>query len=1046
MTTKQVRFRKGTTAEHANFIGAIAEVTVDTTKNTLRVHDNTTTGGHVIATEAFVNGVFDGVVDLINAGGSGGGVGPQGPAGPTGATGPQGPQGATGPQGPAGPIGATGPQGPAGQGSNNPADRLVNGDLEAILDASGTLNTPLLIPTQFTAVLDSGHMTRNVGLTDTPWQFEVQFQVDQNGSVQTMMDNPFPNPVNPGYISGDEFTFVEADHGIPGYTFTLVVNDVVLPGGAGWTANVAVSQPPAYPSTVKSLGAIKLTADTKSWTLGTDGFVTLPGGAKITTNGTSVDLVPGAEGYAELASNNGDNYVWVDDNGAYIVTNAVNSFKQWTFGEDGNLALPVGGDIVDSEGASVLVPGPQGPAGPIGATGPQGDPGPTGATGATGPQGEQGVAGNNGSPGSQGEPGPAGATGATGPQGAAGLQGLQGPAGPQGNKGDTGEQGVSVTLKGTKALIADLPNSGQTAGDAWIVTESNGGDLFFWNVTEGTWDNVGKIVGPQGNPGIQGPQGEQGPPGNDGAEGPTGATGPQGETGATGPQGDTGPQGVPGSTGAQGNDGPMGPPGNDGPMGPPGSTWLSSTGLAPQPGINPGDQYLDSDTGNVYQWDGETWIYTGNIKGPAGADGSAGFDQSVNTSDAVQFNGLTLTKGDGADGSNGFVQARFTYNGSTEFEHQIRTRHNDQDYAGNAFDFYTNANQVVEGSPQTNDPVHGLTIQSGSVGINGITNPQYTLDVSGDAGVDNLQVKSGGGVQFNDYSSQITESRPGSSYTFPAVNTVAVTGAGLDAKLNVQFAAGDPEYGVTTNDGGTYTYFVGDQLKVTGDLLGGTTPANDLIVEVTATYFDVAPGAVYSVAVVSGTPPTYIDGLHIRNNNNEWTFGETGDLVLRQGGIKFADGTLQTTASSSSSNADSITNNGYSLSIQSDGAVQLPNFVKQHTHGSVTCNSGIDTVIYTGSNQYQHTFKLLLKVEGHETNPSEPFDTQSTEMIIAKSFRSNTVVASVYGVVHTSVAPLATFTAQWNPSINRVEVLCRPTSLTYGVEVRTFATEIATSD
>lgn len=156
-------------------------------------------------------------------------------------------------------------------------------------DKSGTITTPLMLPLSFTAVLDSAHMTRNVALTDTPWQFAVQFQVNPDGTVQTMMDSPFPNPVNPGYVSGDEFTFLEADHGIPGYTFTIILNDVVLPGGAGWTANPAVSQPPAYPSTVKSLGAVKVTADAKSWTFGTGGKLTLPAGGDIVDSfGTSV--------------------------------------------------------------------------------------------------------------------------------------------------------------------------------------------------------------------------------------------------------------------------------------------------------------------------------------------------------------------------------------------------------------------------------------------------------------------------------------------------------------------------------------------------------------------------------------------------------------------------------------------------------------------------------------------------------------------------------------------------------------------------------------
>lgn len=43
--TKRVRLRKGTEQEHVNFAGVLAEVTIDTTKKTLRVHDGVTLGG-----------------------------------------------------------------------------------------------------------------------------------------------------------------------------------------------------------------------------------------------------------------------------------------------------------------------------------------------------------------------------------------------------------------------------------------------------------------------------------------------------------------------------------------------------------------------------------------------------------------------------------------------------------------------------------------------------------------------------------------------------------------------------------------------------------------------------------------------------------------------------------------------------------------------------------------------------------------------------------------------------------------------------------------
>lgn len=42
---KQVRFRRGTTAQHATFTGADGEVTVDTSKKVLVIHDGVTAGG-----------------------------------------------------------------------------------------------------------------------------------------------------------------------------------------------------------------------------------------------------------------------------------------------------------------------------------------------------------------------------------------------------------------------------------------------------------------------------------------------------------------------------------------------------------------------------------------------------------------------------------------------------------------------------------------------------------------------------------------------------------------------------------------------------------------------------------------------------------------------------------------------------------------------------------------------------------------------------------------------------------------------------------------
>ena len=51
----QVQFRRGTTGEHSAFTGAVGEVTVDTEKKTVCIHDASTLGGFPLLREDFSN-------------------------------------------------------------------------------------------------------------------------------------------------------------------------------------------------------------------------------------------------------------------------------------------------------------------------------------------------------------------------------------------------------------------------------------------------------------------------------------------------------------------------------------------------------------------------------------------------------------------------------------------------------------------------------------------------------------------------------------------------------------------------------------------------------------------------------------------------------------------------------------------------------------------------------------------------------------------------------------------------------------------------------
>lgn len=120
-----------------------------------------------------------------------------------------------------------------------------------------------------------------------------------------------------------------------------------------------------------------------------------------------------------------------------------------------------------------------------------------------------------------------------------------GGVGPQGPPGPQGPAGSAVAIKGSVATVGDLPATGNTLNDAYIV-ESNG-HLYIWNGT--AWIDAGPIVGPQGP---AGPVGPAGPSGGAGSAGPAGPAGPTGATGATGPQGPAGPQGATGPVGPAG--------------------------------------------------------------------------------------------------------------------------------------------------------------------------------------------------------------------------------------------------------------------------------------------------------------------------------------------------------------------------------------------------------------------------------------------------------------------------------------------------------------
>ena len=110
---------------------------------------------------------------------------------------------------------------------------------------------------------------------------------------------------------------------------------------------------------------------------------------------------------------------------------------------------------------------------------------------------------------------------AQGPQGPQGALGEKGDKGDPGTPGKDGADGASFTIgarfDSLQALLQAHPTG--TPGQAYAVGTAEENTIYNWSAEFGTWQDLGRLKGPQGEPG---PQGEKGEPGAAGQPGPQG--------------------------------------------------------------------------------------------------------------------------------------------------------------------------------------------------------------------------------------------------------------------------------------------------------------------------------------------------------------------------------------------------------------------------------------------------------------------------------------------------------------------------------------------
>jgi len=151
------------------------------------------------------------------------------------------------------------------------------------------------------------------------------------------------------------------------------------------------------------------------------------------------------------------------------------------------------------------------------------------------------------------------------------------------------------------------------------------------------------------------------------------------------------------------------------------------------------------------------------------------------------------------------------------------------------------------------------------------------------------------------------------------------------------------------------------------------------------------------------------------------------------------------------SNGAGIGGGSYLWTFGANGSLANPGGSWTKTTNNNLADSVLTQVVWTSTVNYISGAKLTVQVEADETGGSGQWETQVCEAIIAVRGWTNASqpVMSVYGVTHTSTAPLMTFTVERNPTTNLIEIIGTRTGTASplgNASLRIYSVETGTND